>query len=252
VTPGCRPGTAALAAAVIGVTIALAVRGIRRTVAPGASGTAVPLLGPQVRAWYRGLIAPVESQLVAWDVSPDALTWAQLGVSLVAGAAFAGGLVFLAGWLTILAGTLDILDGGVARRTGTAGPRGALVDSLVDRYAEFATFLGVGAFFGGGWMLVAVAVAAFGSFMVSYTRARAEGLGLDMSQGRVQRPERYLLLGMGAFVSSLVAHLACGLVGRPTHAVLELAVVLLALVSGWTAIERARIALAALAGRERA
>ena len=82
------------------------------------------------------------------------------------------GAIFLAGWLTILAGTLDILDGGVARRGGRRRARGARsIDSVVDRWAEFATFVGLGAFFRDSWMLAVVAVAAFASQMVSYVRA---------------------------------------------------------------------------------
>src|SRR5262249_53286599 len=153
------------------------------------------------------------------------------------------GWMFVAGWLTILAGTLDILDGGVARRLGVASVRGALVDSLVDRYAEFATFLGLGAFFRDGWMLLVVAVACFASFMVSYTRARAEGLGVELQLGSAQRPERYLILGCGAWLSDLVVHLSDGLIG---HVVLEAAVVALAGLAAWTALERARHAAGAL------
>jgi CDP-diacylglycerol--glycerol-3-phosphate 3-phosphatidyltransferase len=203
-----------------------------------------------VRAWYRGVIAPLEDALVGWGIGADALTYAQLAVSVLAGAAFWAGWIFLAGTLTIFAGTLDILDGGVARRNGVAGPRGALVDSLIDRYAEFATFLGLGAFFRDSWVLLAVVVAGFGSIMVSYTRARAEGLGIDLRLGSAQRPERYVILGFGAWLSALGAHLTCGLTGRPTHVVLASAVVVLALVSVWTAAERTRHAYRALAGRE--
>ncbi len=78
--------------------------------------------------------------------------------------------------------------------------------------------------------------------MVSYTRARAEGLGIALTVGRAQRPERYVLLGFGAWGSGLAAHLVCPLLGRPTHAVLAAAVVLLAIVSLATAVERARYA----------
>jgi CDP-diacylglycerol--glycerol-3-phosphate 3-phosphatidyltransferase len=247
VTPACRPGTAVLAAGVIGVAIALALRGVARTSVPeAAAGPGAPLLGARLRAWYRGLLRPLEEMLVGWRVHPDTLTWAQLGVSVLAGIAFARGAVFLAGWLVILAGTLDILDGGVARLSGVSGPRGAMVDSLVDRYAEFATFVGLGAFFRDGPLLLVVAVAAFASLMVSYTRARAEGLGLEMKLGSAQRPERYVLLGFGAWASGLVAHLACPLLGRPTHAVLAAAVVALAALSVWTALERARWVVRAL------
>lgn len=243
----CRPGTAAAAGLVVGAAVGLALRGLVRTPAPAAQPDAGgPLLGPRVRAWYRGLLQPFEDTLVAAGVHPDTLTWAQLGVSVLAGAAFARGCVFLAGWLTILAGTLDILDGGVARRRRVAGPHGAFVDSVIDRWAEFVTFLGLGLFFRTSWVCLAVVLAAFGSSMVSYARARAEGLGLTLVVGRAQRPERYVLLGFGAWLSGLVAHLACPLLGRQTHAVLAAAVVLLALVSLGTALERARHAARAL------
>jgi len=247
VPPACRPGTAALAAGVIGVAVVLALRGYARmAVASGPADPAPPLLGPRVRGWYKGVLAPFEDQLVLWGVHADLLTYAQLGVSVFAGAAFWAGWIFIAGWLTILAGTLDILDGGVARRNGAAGRRGALVDSVVDRYSEFATFLGLGAFFRGSWVLLAVAVAAFTSLMVSYTRARAEGLGVALSAGRAQRPERYVVLGFGAWLSGLVAHLACPILGYRTHIVLATAVVLLAGLSAWTALVRARLAFRAL------
>src|SRR5207244_2597518 len=104
-------------------------------------------------------------------------TWAQLAVSMLAGAAFWAGWLFVGGWLTIVAGTLDVLDGGVARQAGVASPRGALVDSLVDRCAEFATFLGLGAFFRDSWIVLAVAVACFRSFVVSSPRAPTEARG---------------------------------------------------------------------------
>jgi CDP-diacylglycerol--glycerol-3-phosphate 3-phosphatidyltransferase len=235
---------------VVGLTIALALRGVARTAVPSATADpGGPLIGPRVREWYRGLLGPFEERLARASVSPDAVTLAQLVVSVLAGWAFATGAIFLAGWLTVLAGTLDILDGGLARRRGVAGPRGALVDSVVDRWAEFATFFGLGAFFRESWMLGVVAFAAFGSQMVSYTRARAEGLGLELAMGRAQRPERYVVLGCGAWLSSLVAHLTCPLVGRPSHVVLKVAVLVLAVLSTWTAVQRLRHAAAALGRR---
>lgn len=244
----CRPGTAALAVLVIGGTIALAVRGIRRTPLPDAElGPGAPLIGPRVRAWYRDLMAPLEGALAGLGVTPDHLTWAQLAVSVLAGVAFAEGCLFLGGWLVILAGTLDILDGGLARRAGTASPRGAFLDSVVDRWAEFATFVGLGAYFRDDVMLLVVALAAFGSQMVSYARARAEGLGVQLLSGRAQRPERYVLLGFGAFVSDLLAHLGCAVSdGPPSHWVLRLALGALAAIALWTAVERTRDGVRAL------
>jgi phosphatidylglycerophosphate synthase len=233
------------------VTIALALRGVARTeVEAGGGGKAGPFIGPRVRTWYRGLFGPLEEWLAARRVRPDHLTYAQLGVSILAGVAFARGVVFLAGWLTILAGTLDILDGGLARRTGLASARGAFVDSVADRWAEFATFVGLGVFFRDGWMLLVVALAAFGSQMVSYVRARAEGLDVELTTGRAQRPERYVILGFGAWISGLVAHLLCPALGGQRHDVLAGAVWVLAVTATWTAIERSRAAAAALRQRE--
>ncbi len=246
----CRPGTAAAATLVIAATVALALRGVARTpVAPDARGATAPFIGPRVRAWYRALFAPLEEALASLGVRPDHLTYAQLGVSILAGAAFAWRAVFLAGWLTILAGTLDILDGGLARRTGLATARGAFVDSVVDRWAEFAIFVGLGVLFRDGWMVLVVALAAFASQMVSYVRARVEGLGVEMTAGRAQRPERYVILGFGAWLSGLTAHLLCPVLGRQSHGVLAAAVCLLAVVASWTALERARDAAAALRRR---
>src|SRR5262249_61951773 len=98
-----------------------------------------------------------------------------------------------------------------------------------------------------GFMLVVVAIACFGSLMVSYVRARAEGLGLVLMQGRAQRPERYVLLGFGAWLSGLVDHLSCAVCGTRAHGVLAVAVSLLALLAAWTVVQRTRQALRDLA-----
>jgi CDP-diacylglycerol--glycerol-3-phosphate 3-phosphatidyltransferase len=247
----CRPVTAAAATLVIAVTVALALRGVARTeIEEGAPVSGGPLIGPRVRAWYVGLFGPLAAQLVALGIRPDHLTYAALVVSVLAGTAFARGALFLAGWLTILAGTLDILDGELARRTGLASARGAFVDSVTDRWAEFATFLGLGVWFWHDRTLLAVAVAAFASQMVSYVRARAEGLGLVLASGRAQRPERYVILGFGAWLTGLSGHLLCPLLRYRPQALLVLTVWGLAAVATWTAIERTRDAVAALRARD--
>jgi phosphatidylglycerophosphate synthase len=237
----CRPGTALFAAGILTVSVALAFRSIARLRledAGHAAGSA--WIGPRVRAWYRGALAPVEEWLVDRGWSPDAITYAQLVLSVLAAAAYATGCVFLAGCLVLTAGTLDILDGGLARRRGVASPRGALVDSVVDRWAEFLVFVGLGALYRDEWLLLVVALAGFASQMVSYVRARGEGLGLAMATGRAQRPERYVLLGFGSILAGIVGHLACPYTGRPGRGLLSVSLVLLAAISTWTAIERTR------------
>jgi CDP-diacylglycerol--glycerol-3-phosphate 3-phosphatidyltransferase len=235
----CRPGTAVFAAGVLAMSVVLALRAIARVVIDEAEvGAGSAWIGPRVRVWYRQAIEPAEAWLDERGWSPDALTYAQLGVSVLAGWAYATACVFLGGCLVLTAGTLDILDGGVARRRGVAGPSGALVDSVVDRWAEFVTFVGLGVLYREQWMLGVVVLAAFSSQMVSYVRARAEGLGLAMTTGRAQRPERYVLLGFGSVVAGIVGHLTCVGTGRPGQGLLSVSLCVLAVVSAWTAVER--------------
>jgi phosphatidylinositol phosphate synthase len=242
----CRPETAIFAALVWAGAVVLAIRAVLRTQVGDARASEGALLGARVRAWYRGAMRPFVDWLVAAGVSPDQLTYAQLVLSVWAAAAFWTGCIFLGGTVVLLAGTLDVLDGDVARRCGVAGPRGALIDSVVDRWAEAITFLGLGAFFAETWVVLAVVLAAVSSQMVSYVRARAEGLGIDMRMGRVQRPERYVLLGFGAGASGLVAHVTCIGLGPAAHETLAATVVLLAILSTWTAGQRLRHALTAV------
>jgi len=140
---------------------------------------------------------------------------------------------------------LDVLDGEMARRQGLAGPRGAFIDSVVDRYGESAVFV---------WSrgLLSRPVGALGSrgrwaggFLVSYTRARAESLGIDCRAGLLQRPERYVILGGVSMVSTVAGHLACDMSGR--HGLVALGICVLAVLSNATALQRARVAIRRLA-----
>src|SRR5262249_56857978 len=99
-----------LASLAIAVAIVLALRGLARTAPPEEpDGPGGPLLGGRIRVWFRALLAPFEELLVDWRVHADTLTVAQLVVRVLAGAAFAGGALFLAGWLTIVPPTLAVL-----------------------------------------------------------------------------------------------------------------------------------------------
>jgi CDP-diacylglycerol--glycerol-3-phosphate 3-phosphatidyltransferase len=124
---------------------------------------------------------------------------------LSCGASFAvaSGSLRLAASLILLSGVCDVVDGKLARQSGKASKFGALYDSTLDRYSEVIFFFGMAFYFiKNAWYLtsVAVAVSLGGSLMVSYVRARAEGLGFDCRVGLLQRPERVLLLGLGALI----------------------------------------------------
>lgn len=200
------------------------------------------LLNSRVRAWYFSNLDPFEALFVRLGVRPMAITYAQVLVSVVVAAAYAGGLIYTAGFLTLFAGTLDILDGKVARRGMGASRRGAFLDSVMDRYAEFFGYAGLLVFFA-DWRAWAVLLAIVGGMMVSYTRARAEGLGVRCEVGLLQRPERFVLLGFGSIFSSIAEHVVGG-----GHLLLTITILLLAVLSHLTAVQRIVYVSRALAG----
>ncbi|RMF55602.1 MAG: CDP-alcohol phosphatidyltransferase family protein [Calditrichaeota bacterium] len=103
-----------------------------------------------------------------------------------------------------------MIDGKVARRGGLSSHFGALFDSSLDRYAEFFMFFGVGIFFLrqdtplGMWTTIFAFLALGGSMMVSYVRARAEGLGYECKVGVMQRAERIVLIGVSSLLHEYV------------------------------------------------
>lgn len=152
-------------------------------------------------------LAPIAKHI---PLSPNVLSitgfavtiWAAL---LIPGNAFAGGVMMLAG------GAFDLLDGIVARANGKSTDFGALLDSTLDRYADAAVFLAVSVLLFRQNNLIGVFFALgslVGSFLVSYVRARAEGLGIDCNVGLIERPERIVLLALGCIAGPVFAIVA--------------------------------------------
>jgi len=197
----------------------------------------VNILPDGVRNWYLNLITPVVNFFVTRAVNPNLFTTLGFIVSIISAGLFILGYPRWGGALVLLSGTFDIIDGKVARATNQATKFGALYDSTLDRYAEVVVFFGLAYFFDRGpidflttldsrWRMVAViavSVALGGSMMVSYVRARAEGLGMQCKVGIMQRPERIVLLGFGAIIHEIALMIAVGLI---------------AVLSNFTAIQR--------------
>ena len=166
---------------------------------------------------------PIASMLHRLHVGPDVMTVAGLLVSITAAIAFLFGRFRLGAVLMAIGGVCDVLDGELARRSGTRSRFGAFLDSTLDRLSDGLVLTGIaGYYIIHLWALVldppaAVAevthglepivwvnvaltavLALVGSFMVSYTRARAEGLGLECKVGWFERPERTVLLIVAA------------------------------------------------------
>jgi CDP-diacylglycerol---glycerol-3-phosphate 3-phosphatidyltransferase len=149
---------------------------------------------------YLRLMEPIAEFLVRRRVHPNTITvWGT--VFMIAGGVLYGvGHISWAGWLLGITALTDVLDGMVARRSNTSSVFGAFLDSSLDRVADGATLGGLAVFFAfnpihRSPIMVAVCIAGLiGAFLTSYTRARAEALGLDAKVGMLQRPERVVLL----------------------------------------------------------
>ena len=146
--------------------------------------------------------------LVLSRIPPNALTAIGLLLNIGAACALGYGQFLLAGLIMLGASVFDFLDGPVARKTNTATPFGAFFDSVVDRYSDMALYFGLLVYYADlnrFFYVVLVALAMTGSVMVSYTRARAESLIGSCKVGFMERPERIVLLIIGALFDRMAA-----------------------------------------------
>jgi CDP-diacylglycerol---glycerol-3-phosphate 3-phosphatidyltransferase len=137
----------------------------------------------------------------ASGVNPNFLTFIGFGINLLAAYLFAYGYFRWAGLTIILAGVFDMTDGRVARLEGRVTPFGGFYDSVMDRYSDLCLLIGLVIYYGriSRFQYVSlVAVAMIGSVMVSYTRARAENVIPSCKVGFLERPERVVLIIIGA------------------------------------------------------
>lgn len=164
------------------------------------------------------VINPLVHGMIRIGITPNMVTTIGLLGNLAAAAVFVAaglkatpadmqyGLVTLAGALIITFSLFDMLDGQVARLGGMASRFGALYDSVLDRYCELLTLGGIAFYmFRTGYVIGALItfLAMVGSVMVSYVRARAEGLGIECKVGFMQRPERVVATSLAALVTGI-------------------------------------------------
>jgi CDP-diacylglycerol---glycerol-3-phosphate 3-phosphatidyltransferase len=194
----------------------------------------VKLTGDLEKPFYAA-VNPLVERLIRAGVRPNTITTIGTGFVLVSAVVYATGHIRLGGLLLLLSGVADTLDGQVARGGAMVTRFGAFYDSTLDRVGDGATFIGIGAFLltapdvayrAPAVILCMVAILA--SVLVSYARARAEGLGLDCKVGIAQRAERILGLGLASLIF-----------GAGPHALLlETIVALLAVASIITVVQR--------------
>ncbi len=212
------------------------------------------------RAIYK-IIHPLVKGLIRIGFTPNMITTTGLILNIGVAVIFItgaeegnrGDFSYLgwAGALILFAGLFDMLDGQVARLGNMSSPFGALYDSVLDRYSELILFLGI------CYYLIAhhyffssliAFIALIGSMMVSYTRARSEGLGIENKRGLMQRPERVVLIAVSAIACSICAIFIGGnyklyIPGIPFHvfetmSVFTLPITVMAVLTNITAIKR--------------
>lgn len=165
------------------------------------------------------ILRPLGEYLNRAGVSPNHVSVAGTAFSAIAATAIVAGAPALAGLIYLAAGALDILDGQMARLAGRTTAFGAFLDSTLDRVGEGVVFAAIAyAFAAGGQPTLAalVVIALVGSLLVSYTRARIEGLGGSCNVGMMTRGERVVLVALG---------LAVGLVPLVIYLLIALTVV---------------------------
>ena len=163
-------------------------------------------LWERIKTGYLRIIDPLVAWLVARRVTPNVITTVGTLTYVVGGVIYATGHIRTAGWWLGLTAVFDVLDGKVARATNRTTIFGAFYDSTLDRVADGAVLGGLAVFFArngtlgllppwAGTPMVTMAIlGVIGAFLTSYTRARAESLGIDAKVGLMQRPERVVLL----------------------------------------------------------
>jgi CDP-diacylglycerol--glycerol-3-phosphate 3-phosphatidyltransferase len=195
----------------------------------------VKLIPQSVERVFYAAVRPIVDGLLRSGTHPNTITTIGTGLVLVSAGAYGVGAVRMGGLLLLLSGVVDTLDGQVARRGAMVTKFGAFYDSTLDRVGDGATFIGIGAYLltapDVAYRIPAVIACMFAilsSLLVSYARARAEGLGLDCKVGIAQRAERILGLGLPSLVIGV----------GPRALVLEAIVAILALASIVTVVQR--------------
>ena len=153
---------------------------------------------------------PYLSKMAQWSrsvIRPNHLTLTGLVINLGAAVALAAGQLRIGGIAILFAGVFDLMDGAVARSQGRVTPFGGFFDSVIDRYSDFVLYIGLLFYYsntGHPYHTLLTSLAAMGSFLVPFTRARAETVIPSCKIGIMERPERIILLAIGALLHWLV------------------------------------------------
>jgi CDP-diacylglycerol--glycerol-3-phosphate 3-phosphatidyltransferase len=197
----------------------------------------VKLITKPVERVFYAVTRPFVDGLIRAGIRPNTITTVGTLLVVASAVAFGQGSVRLGGLLYLVSGIVDTLDGAVARANAQVTKFGAFYDSTLDRVGDGATFMGIGVYYllapegtvaNREWAIMISMAAIIASLLVSYARARAEGLGIDCKVGIVQRAERIVGLGVPTVIIG----------AGPDGLVLFWIVTILALASVITVVQR--------------
>jgi CDP-diacylglycerol--glycerol-3-phosphate 3-phosphatidyltransferase len=182
------------------------------------------MAAPGFKRRVRDLLSPAATYAADVGIPPTAITAAGLVLSVLAATSLGTGHFFVAAILLALSGVCDMIDGAAARAGNRTSKSGAFLDSTIDRYSEIVVLLGALHYYLArsprapeSLTASVIFVALAGSLMVSYTRARAEGIGRDGQVGIAERPERLVLLIVGALLGRNVFRIAVWILAILAH-----------------------------------
>ena len=197
-----------------------------------ANSQKIRMLGVIPEKWHDHALdhlSELANFFVGLNISPNVLSVFGLLAGVGAGLLFAINHPVWAAIMITISGVFDILDGKVAAKANKKSLYGAIFDSTLDRYSEFFIYLGLAVYFRNRWPMWILFFTFLGSIMVSYTRARAEGLGIECKIGFMQRAERMTLLVSGALIGSIFKIFDLAMI---------VVLTVIALISNFTAFER--------------
>lgn len=187
---------------------------------------------PKLQEGYLKIIIPLADFFKSLNINPNALTTLGTIFNIVGAIFFALSYLRVGGMFIVFGAVCDTIDGRIATHGNKKTKFGALYDSVMDRYSEIIMFFGIAVHFvreDSYWTSVAIFAALGGSVMVSYVRARAEGLGLECKVGMMQRTERITYISVGAVIGDLPY----------VHEIFLIAAIwIIAILANYTAVQR--------------
>jgi len=191
--------------------------------------------------WVLEAMRPIERFCANTSLTPNAISLIGFGLTVVAAICLATDHLVWGGWFVIWSGCCDFLDGRIARIKGMQSQSGAFLDSVLDRYMDFAALIGLAIYFSDTVWVYFVYLALLGTSTTPYIKAKSESLGIESSGGEMQRPERIVILGVGALLSGYMMCLTYPFLNKGSELppyLLILGVIVVAYASNKVALER--------------